>query len=119
MAKKRSSSKSSEFSGYQKQKKRRREILFGSFLMLIGFLFLVSFLPASTTVAPASPMALAIAKPIPPFPPVIIATLSIKLNNFIFYHLRFFLTNSLEKFLSLIQMSMHLYFDYIKTYKHL
>ena len=42
MAKKRSSSQSSEFLG--KQKKRRREILFGSFLMLIGFLFLVSFL---------------------------------------------------------------------------
>ena len=42
MAKKRLSSKSSEFSG--EQKKRRREILFGSFLMLIGFLFLVSFL---------------------------------------------------------------------------
>ena len=42
MAKKRLSSQSSEFSG--EQKKRRREILFGSFLVLIGFLFLVSFL---------------------------------------------------------------------------
>ena len=42
MAKKRLSSQSSEFSG--EQKKRRREILFGSFLLLIGFLFLVSFL---------------------------------------------------------------------------
>ena len=42
MAKKRLSSQSSEFS--REQKKRRREILFGSFLVLIGFLFLVSFL---------------------------------------------------------------------------
>jgi S-DNA-T family DNA segregation ATPase FtsK/SpoIIIE len=42
MAKKHLSSQSSEFSG--EQKKRRREILFGSFLVLIGFLFLVSFL---------------------------------------------------------------------------
>jgi S-DNA-T family DNA segregation ATPase FtsK/SpoIIIE len=44
MDKKGSSSQSSELSEEKHQKKRRREILFGSFMILIGFLFLISFL---------------------------------------------------------------------------
>ena len=44
MVKKRSSPQNSKVSEEQKQRKRRREVLFGSFLMLIGFLLLISFL---------------------------------------------------------------------------
>ena len=44
MVKKRSSPQNSKVSEEQKQRKRRREVLFGSFLILIGFLLLISFL---------------------------------------------------------------------------
>ena len=47
------------------------------------FLFLSLFLPAITTLAPASPIAFAIARPIPPFPPVTRATLPLKSKSFI------------------------------------